>query len=155
MKTELQELQEQMVELQKTEVFYDACGNREFQKVYRKYRRDLRALGTKILKIEVQAEQAAKLIEYNERVAAAKDEDIQAFADNLHDINCGWNHMDRCDYHYGNWDNDVRWVMLEYYDFATVAMQQAGEIKLEEKLETIAAGRQAEKDLRELKELMA
>ena len=81
------------------------------------------------------------------RAAKATQPDIQVLADFYHRITCTMDHTERCAYHYGNWDNDIRFEMIEAYESIVKFTDRFGAKEVVSKLDAIKAGEQAKKDL--------
>ena len=45
-----------------------------------------------------------------------KNRKIQKTTDIVHKMYCQRNHVEDCDYHYGNWETDIRHDMKRWYD---------------------------------------
>jgi len=68
------------------------------------------------MKIEIQSMDVKGELEREGRLSKASDPKVQKAADRFHKLTCTMDHTERCGYHYGNWDNDVRGEMLDAYE---------------------------------------
>ena len=124
----LTELKLEMVGLKAREVTWQMIEAKTFiQRDYQRWRREYRKLADRINRIEWDEQTRLNTLEYEARVKGAKAKRIQVLADDLHAVLCTHDHTDRCDYHYGNWQNDVRVRMLDFYDKAKKLIEMKGE----------------------------
>lgn len=141
-------------ELEKTRLKWREDFTPKEMKQYRQELREARRLQTLITEYMVEDQKRRANEVYVRRVAAAKNREFQYLADDLHDIMCKQNHTDRCDYHYGNWNNDVRNTMLDYYDLAKKLVETKGWLTAKAYITKIEQARLLEKDLRDMKETL-
>lgn len=142
------DLKHQMDELRKVEVTWDDVESGKATKAqYSKWRRQYNKLSSKQIELQVSREREEHDVRDTERKARSTNPTIQVLADKLHDLTCGWDHMERCGYHYGNWDNDVRSEMLSAYEDAEKFIEQFGDRGLIARLDAIEAGKKAAQEL--------
>ena len=98
------------------------------QRDYQRWRREYKKVADQINRYEWNLITEQNKAEYELRVKGAKAKRIQVLADDLHAVLCTHDHTDRCDYHYGNWQNDVRVRMLDFYDKAKALIERKGEL---------------------------
>ena len=85
-------------------------------KEYRRDRRIRNKLQSVYLKAWSAENDRINAAERKARLERATVTDIMEFADRLHSVMCTMDHVERCDYHYGNWNDDIRNIMLTYYE---------------------------------------
>ena len=142
------DLKRQMDELRKVEVTWDDVESGTATKAqYAKWRRQYNKLSSRHIELYVSREGEEREVKNNARKARSTNPTIQTLADKLHDLTCGMDHMERCGYHYGNWENDVRGEMLSAYEDAERFIDAFGERGLVAKLDAVEAGKQAEQEL--------
>ncbi len=99
---------------------YDAQeADHELKKLYRRetyaWKKLHDPLFYELLSLEGTLRRHEEVAQYKILKAHCIDPEIQAMADLLHDNNCEWDHNEHCDYHYGNWTNEPRMSMFEWY----------------------------------------
>lgn len=145
---EEQALDQQLKDLREVEVTWDDVETGKATKAqYSKWRRQYNKIADKHTELFIARQSEEREVKNTARKARATDPTIQTLADKLHDLTCGWDHTERCGYHYGNWENDVRSEMLDAYDSAEKFIKQFGGNGLVVRLDAIEAGDKAKAEL--------
>ncbi len=113
---ELAELQHQMEVLKDVEVTWaDVESGNSTKNEYSTWRRRYNKLSDAAMKIEIQDMNVNREIEREQRLSVSTDPKVQKMADRFHELTCTMDHTERCAYHYGNWNDDIRSEMLDAY----------------------------------------
>ncbi len=113
---DLSELKKQMEQLKNVEVTWaDVEDGTASKAEYSHWRRKYYVLSDQAMKIEIKQMNVKSELERVQSLSKAVDPKVQQLADRFHELTCGMDHTERCAYHYGNWDNDIRSEMLDAY----------------------------------------
>jgi len=112
----LGDLKRQMEQLKNVEVTWDDVeAGTATKNEYATWRRRYNKLSDAAMKIEIQNMNVKNELKREQALSKATDPKVQKMADRFHEVTCTMDHTERCAYHYGNWDNDVRREMLDAY----------------------------------------
>ncbi len=122
---DLSELKKQMEQLKNVEVTWaDVESGAATKNEYSTWRRRYNKLSDAAMKIEIKQMNVKSELERVQKLENSKDPKIQQMADRFHEVTCISDHTERCAYHYGNWDNDIRSEMLDAYASVSKAIDK-------------------------------
>lgn len=145
---DLSELNKQMEQLKNVEVTWaDVEAGTATKAEYSHWRRKYNVLSDAAMKIEIQNMNVKSELERVQALSKATDPRVQKLADRFHDLTCTMDHTERCAYHYGNWDNDIRSEMLDSYARTDKAIDKLSFKGVKNLLDYIDKGESAKKKL--------
>lgn len=145
---EIDDLDKQMAELKKSEVTWaDVEDGKAQNKDYRKWRRQMAKLSDRSTSLWVDKQHEEREAKHTRRKGTSTDPKLQKYADKYHELTCGWDHTERCGYHYGNWKDDVRSEMLDAYESVEKYIKKFGRRGFTNRLNILDKAEQAKKDL--------
>ena len=145
---DLSELKKQMEQLKNVEVTWaDVEAGTATKNDYATWRRRYNKISDAAMKIEIKQMNVKSELERVQSLSKAVDPKVQKLADRFHDLTCTMDHTERCAYHYGNWDNDIRSEMLDAYARVDKAINKLSFKGVKNLLDYIDKGESAKKKL--------
>ena len=147
-RNELEQLQYDMEVLKDVEITWaDVEAGRATKNEYSTWRRRYNKVSDAAMKIEIQDMNVKSEVERVQSLSKAVDPKVQQMADRFHDLTCTLDHTERCAYHYGNWDNDIRSEMLDAYARTDKAINKLSYKGVKDLLKYVERGDKAKQKL--------